>query len=168
MNISLIGMSGAGKSYIGRMVADTLDLLFVDIDSALEQDFGRSLPEILTDIGDTAFIRAESAATIAQSEDRDGILISTGGSVVYSPEAMLHLQAVSRVVYLRVPKAVLMNRVAGNEDRIGRIVGMGEKSLEELIDEREPLYESFAHAIVEAGDSEPGHIVQAIIDAASG
>jgi shikimate kinase len=167
MNVSLIGMSGAGKSYIGRMVADALDLLFVDIDQALEADFGKELPAIIADIGDEGFIAAEAAATIAQTTDRDGLLISTGGSVVYSDAAMEHLRATSTVVYLSVPKETLVQRVKEDAEREERIVRRTDKTIQQLIDERAPLYARFAHVTVEIEGLEADQLVRAIIDAVS-
>ncbi len=164
MNIALIGMSGAGKSYIGRLVAEQLGLTFVDIDELIEAHAGKSLSEVIMELGDEAFVRVEAAAT-EKACDGSALLISTGGSVVYSEETMEALRERSRVIYLQVSKETLIERIAGNRDREGRIVGLKNKSLSELIDERIPLYEAGAHVVVHLDDTELDEAVARVVNA---
>lgn len=166
MNVTLVGMSGTGKSYIGKKVAERLGLLCVDIDHSLEEDYGKELPAIIKDIGERGFIAAETAATIAQSEGRDGLLISTGGSIIYSEVAVRHLRAISRVVYLRLPATVLLERIQTDPNRKDRIVGLSGKTVAALIDERAPLYEKAAHVSVDLTNLETDAAVAAVIQAA--
>jgi shikimate kinase len=74
MNVSLIGMSGAGKSYVGRQLADALDLTFVDVDAVLEKHAQKPLSEIIDELGEAAFIRVEGAA-VEKACDGDNQLI---------------------------------------------------------------------------------------------
>ncbi len=165
MNIALIGMSGAGKSYIGTPVAEALGLEFVDIDVLLETYAGKQLPEIIDELGEEAFVRVEAAATEKTCEG-DGQLISTGGSVVYSEATMEYLREHSRVIYLRVAKQTIIERVSGNADREGRIVGLKRMTIADLIAERAPLYEQYAHVIVDLDGLSFEDAVRTVVDAA--
>ena len=167
MNITLIGMSGAGKSFIGEKVAKELNLEYVGIDELLEQKFGKPLPGIIGELRDEGFVRAESEMTQTVTASKDGLLISTGGSVIYDEGAMCHLKDVSFVVYLRVPFIVIEQRVSGVREREGRIVGLGKKTLEELFGERAPLYEKYADAIVDVHGKDVGDIISEISDTMS-
>lgn len=160
MNISLIGMSGAGKSHFGEQVARKSGLEFLDIDRmVLEPARGKPLQEILDEIGDEAFMRWEEQAIIDATSGRDGLLISTPGSVVYEKVAMEHLRGISKVIYLKAPFRDIERRAQGARG----IVGGGTKSLREIHEERSPLYEKYAHhAIDTSALSAPG-TVQAIL-----
>ncbi len=164
MNVALIGMSGAGKSYLGRLVAEKLGLSFIDIDAELESQHRHTIPELLSDLGDEMFIAAESHATVRATTDTDNQLIATGGSVIYSDAAMSHLRDVSTVVYLQVPTPVLERRITKDSDRASRIVRLSGKSLGTLIAERIPLYEKYAHIVVALGELEPAQEADIICD----
>ena len=165
MNIALIGMSGAGKSYIGTQVADALGLTFTDVDSMLEVLAGKPLPQIIEELGEDGFVRVESAATEKACEG-DNLLISTGGSIVYSESAMETLREYARVIYLRVSKPTLLRRVSNDRDREARIIGLKQKSLDALIDERVPLYEQYAHTVIDAETGGEENIVARVVEAA--
>ncbi|MBP9757269.1 MAG: shikimate kinase [Candidatus Pacebacteria bacterium] len=165
MNISLIGMSGAGKSHIGAQVADALGLTFTDVDRLLEELAGKPLPQLIEELGEDGFSRVETAATEKMCEGTD-LLISTGGSIVYSESAMETLREYSRVIYMRVSKPTLLKRIQRDRTRETRIIGLKEKSLDELIDERTPLYEQYAHTVIDAETGGEENIVARIVEAA--
>lgn len=149
MNIALIGMSGAGKSYLGKQLAERLGFDYIDLDEEMERMYAKPLPQIIADIGDEEFISAEAGAAISRTQDADRLVVSTGGSIVYAPEAMDHLRRISRVVYLKVDLQTLKARIEPDLDRTSRIVRLRGKTLEELIAERTPLYEQFAHETID-------------------
>lgn len=165
MNVSLIGMSGAGKSHIGRMVAEKLGLTFVDIDAVLETHAGVELPQIINVLGEDGFSRVEAAAT-EKACDGDNQLISTGGSIIYSESAIESLRERTRMIYLRVSKQTLLKRIQGDAERQDRIIGLKQKPLEQLIDERLPLYEQYAHTVVDAETGGEENIVARVMEAA--
>jgi len=162
MNLTLIGMSGAGKSYIGKILAQRLHLAYLDLDDAMEEEFKKSLPEILEDLGDEGFIAAESKTAIERTSGLSNLLISTGGSIIYAPEAMEHLRNISKVVYLNVPYSVIEKRVGGSNQRLGRIVGLGSRDLRELFDSRVPLYEKYAHFSVDPDSMSMEEVIHSI------
>ena len=148
MNVTLIGMAGAGKSHVGNLLAKKLGLEFLDVDRHLwESTYGKPVQEILDERGEKWFLDEEERLIIEHTKGKDGLLISPPGSVVYQPKAMAHLKAISKVIYLRVPFATIEARLKGTPPR--GIVGLGNKTLKALYDERCPLYESNADMTID-------------------
>jgi len=164
MNVTLIGMAGAGKSYIGKRLADRLNYTFVDVDLVLEKLHGKALEKILEELGDEKFIETEAKAIISATASKDRHVFSPGGSSIYEPEAMQHLGNVSHIVFLKVPLSVIEKRIGNSSARLGRVVGLGDKSFEELYNERTALYEKYAHHIIEPEQFSVEETVQAIVD----
>ncbi|MGN1001565.1 MAG: shikimate kinase [Oscillospiraceae bacterium] len=144
-NIVLIGMSGAGKSTLGVLLAKALGLDFVDTDIVLQQRQGRKLQEILDAEGIDAFLRIEEETVCALRAG--GSVIATGGSVVYSEKAMAALKSGGRAVYLHVDFPELQRRLGSISTR-GIVIKNG-CSLEDVYNERLPLYQKYADLTVE-------------------
>jgi shikimate kinase len=148
MIITLIGMPGAGKSSAGQKLAFLLGYEFIDTDKLVINGSGTGLQNIVNDLGDMALIRAEEQS-ILDLKLKDNCIIATGGSVVYSNNAMQFLKARSVVVYLDVPYGVIVTRLSNLTTR--GVVGLKEKGLHGLYKERTLLYRSFADHIIEVG-----------------
>lgn len=134
-NITLIGMPGAGKSYLGKRLAEKFDMDWVDLDVVSYSAVG----------GDEEFLRREEVVLLGVDGER--IVISPGGSCIYSEKGMLHLKDISFIVYLRLPRAILEERLG---DYSGRgVVRAKRLSFEELYEERAPLYELYADCVVD-------------------
>ena len=146
-NVVLIGMPGAGKSTLGVVVAKMLGLDFLDADLLIQSQCDRTLQKIIDAMGADGFIQVENQ--VLCDIDCQRTVISTGGSAVYSDEAMQHLSRIGTVVYLRVSLPELENRLGGLHER-GVVMreGMG-NSLAALYDERIPLYERYAEITVD-------------------
>jgi len=139
-NLVLIGMPGAGKSTIGKDLAEKLDAPFLDIDEAIAERAGCSLQEVVDTQGYEA-LRALEEDVLLDLEVSD-TLIATGGSAVYSEEGMKHLRRNGRIVYLRAPLELIQERVG---DGAGRgLARPATQSLDSLYTEREPLYRRWA------------------------
>ena len=162
MNVTIIGMAGAGKSHIGNLLAKKLGLEFLDVDRHLwESTYGKPVQEILDERGEKWFLDEEERLIIEHTKGKDGLLVSPPGSVVYQPKAMRHLKEISKVVYLRVPFATIDARLKGMPLR--GIVGLGKKTLRELYDERCPLYESSADITIDTEGKSSTSVVREII-----
>jgi len=147
MNITLIGMPGSGKSYIGKMVAEQLGYTFVELDALMEQRFGKPIQHILDMLGEKAFLAEQAKDAITHTKEAHNMVISPGGSLVYSDTAMQHLQTISRIVYLKTSLETIQKRI--NETPRG-IVGLNNQTLEELYQTRAPLYEKWARVTINA------------------
>src|SRR3989338_8424548 len=111
MNVTLIGMAGAGKSYIGRRLAERLGLNMLDVDRDLwEMKYGKPIQEILDELGEELYVAEEERLIIDGTKSKDNLLISPPGSVAYQKDALQHLKDVSTIIYLRVPFSVIKDR----------------------------------------------------------
>lgn len=144
-NVVLIGMPGAGKSTVGVVVAKRLGFRFVDSDLVIQETYGRLLHELIEEHGIEGFWKLENE--VNASLDMERAVIATGGSVCYEPEAMEHLGKIGMVVYLQLSCESLQERLG---DLNARGVTMRkEQTLLDLYKERVPLYEKYAHIIVD-------------------
>lgn len=162
MNVTLIGMAGAGKSHIGNALAKKLGLEFLDVDRHLwEGQYGKPVQEILDERGEKWFLDEEERLIIEHTKGKDALLISPPGSVVYQPKAMAHLKEISKIVYLKVSFETIEARLKGAPPR--GIVGLGKKTLRELYDERTPMYEAIADITINTKGKNTDSIVQEIV-----
>ncbi|MBP1908219.1 shikimate kinase [Methanolobus bombayensis] len=148
MIITLIGMPGAGKSSAGHKLASMLGYQFIDTDKLVIDDSGKGLQDIVNDLGDVALLKAEEQSIVTMNL-KDNSIIATGGSVVYSEKAMNFLKGHSVIVYLEVPFGTIVTRLSNLTTR--GVVGLKEKGLHGLYEERTGLYLSFADHIIEVG-----------------
>ena len=160
-NVTLIGMPGAGKSTIRIVLAKVLGYDFIDSDLLIQREEGKLLWEIMRDCGNEGFNRIEERVNSSIKTSRS--VIATGGSVIYSPKAMEHLQSISTVVYLKVSHSVLKLRLGDLEKR-GVVLEPGQTLLD-LYKQRVPLYEKYAHITVNVGHKSVANSVTAIADA---
>ena len=137
-------MPGCGKSTIGVLLAKIIGYDFVDTDILIQQQEGKKLYKIINEEGLDYFKKVENE--INSKLDLKNTVIATGGSVVYGKEAMQHLKTLGRVVYLKVSKEELKNRI-GNFSTRGIAIEKG-KTFDDLYEERIPLYEQYADVII--------------------
>lgn len=158
--ITFIGMAGAGKTTVGRLVARSLNWAFVDSDHIIEAAFAAPLQSVADAMTKEAFIDME--AEIVGRLRLSRTVIATGGSVVYRTSTMEHLSSLGPVVYLDVPMPVILERIARNPDR-GLAIDPGQ-TLEELFREREELYRRYAAVSVEASGVTPAESARRVLE----
>jgi len=145
MNVVLVGYRGTGKSAVGRLVARQLGLRIVSLDAELQRKAGRSVPEIVQDVGWPGFrdLEQEIVATFAA---RDGQVIDCGGGVIEREANFEPLRAAGPVVWLKAATATIVSRIHGDTQRPSLT---GAKSFTDEVDEvlqrRTPLYQRIAH-----------------------
>lgn len=146
-NIILIGMPGAGKSTLGVVLAKILNYNFIDADLLIQNQCDKTLQKVIDALGPDGFIEVENEVLCTLQADRT--VVATGGSAVYSEDAMKHLSEIGTIVYLYVSYEELESRLGGLHER-GVVMknGMG-MSLADLYEEREPLYEKYAEVTIE-------------------
>ena len=159
-NIVLIGMPASGKSTVGVILAKVLGKGFIDTDLVIQQRENSRLSEIIAEKGMEGFIKCENEAVL--SVNAENTVIATGGSVVYSAEAMMHLSESGKIIYLKVDKAELFKRLKNIRQR-GVVLKDGE-SLDEMYDNRQLLYEKYADEIIDETDLTIEETVQKIVN----
>ncbi len=140
MNLTLIGMPGAGKSTVGVVLAKMISYEFIDTDILIQLKKGLSLQEIVDADGYIALRQIEEETVY--SLDVDNSVISTGGSVVYSRKAMEHLKRISKVIFLKTTYATLLKRI--NDFNTRGLAKAKNQTFEDLFKERMPFYEQYA------------------------
>ncbi|MDR0382318.1 MAG: shikimate dehydrogenase [Oscillospiraceae bacterium] len=143
MHIVLIGLSGSGKSSLGRRAAQMLGLPFADLDERIEQEAGLRVREIFDRYGEADFREREARAVRAASSSPISGVIATGGGAVLRPENVRLLREAGFLVFLDRPVAHIARHVAYDGSRP---LVSGARDLEALAARRRPLYEAAAHA----------------------
>jgi shikimate kinase len=144
-NIVLIGMPGAGKSTIGVILAKVLGYSFIDSDLLIQEQEGMLLKDIINRYGYDGYLDIENK--VNKGIMCKNCVIATGGSVIYCNEAMEHLRSIGTVVYIRLSYGIIRNRLRNIRQR-GVVLKEGQ-TLSSLYEERCPLYEKYAHIIVD-------------------
>jgi len=147
-NIFLIGPMGAGKSAVGRHLARSLQMDFVDSDDEVEARTGVDIAFIFEKEGEEGF-RKREAAVIDELSQREGVVLATGGGAIVNDQSRQHLGARGFVVYLRTSIDQQMERTRRGRERPMLAGGDHEKVLRELLEVREPLYREIADLTVE-------------------
>lgn len=160
-NVFLIGPMGAGKSTIGRHLADLLHKDFLDSDLEIERRTGVSIPLIFEIEGEAGFRRREAAVIEELTAHPDAVLATGGGAVLAESNRDI-LHARGTVVYLEAPLETLLARTHRDKNRPLLQDGDRRKKLEEILRVRDPLYRATAHLIVATDHRAPAVIAQEI------
>jgi shikimate kinase len=149
-NLILVGMMGAGKTTVGRLLARRLKRDFYDSDEEIERRCGVRIP-VIFDIEGEAGFRARESQVIAELCALDGVVLATGGGAVLAEENRRQLAAHGTVVYLHARPAHLWQRVRHDRNRPLLATPDPQKKIEELYDARDPLYREAADIVMDTG-----------------
>jgi shikimate kinase len=155
---------GAGKSTIGRQIARQLHLEFFDSDSEIERRTGADISWVFELEGEEGF-RAREEKVIEELTENMGIVLATGGGSVMSKESRNRLSARGVVVYLKTPIEKQLART--QRDKRRPLIAEADdprQVLEQLAQERDPLYEEIADITVQTDDQSAKFVVNDIID----
>jgi len=141
-------MPAAGKSTIGVILAKVLGFSFLDTDLLIQEQEKCLLKDIISRDGLEGFIAIENQ--VNQAINAANSVIATGGSIIYGKEAMEHLREIGIVVYIKLSYETINSRL-GNIKQRGVVFREGQ-TLESLYEERCPLYEKYAHIIIDSED----------------
>lgn len=158
-NIVLIGMPGSGKSTVGVILAKMLARDFIDTDVLIQVSQDRALQEIVDTEGYLALREIEEKKLLSLSCMNH--VIATGGSVVYSEKAMIHLKSDGILVFLDVNLHNLLSRVYDYATR--GLAKPSEQSFAELFEERIELYRKFADITVKGSGIKQEEVCEEII-----
>jgi shikimate kinase len=154
---------GAGKSTIGRHLAQMLHLDFHDSDHEIEQRTGADIAWVFDVEGEEGFRRRE-AQVIGDLSERQGIVLATGGGSVQSKEIRHELSARGLVVYLETPIDKQVARTQRDKRRPLLQVDDPREVLESLAEIRNPLYEEIADVIVKTDEQSAKIVANQIIE----
>ena len=139
-NIALIGFMGSGKTTIGRILARSLDMKFIDIERCISMKEKRTIPEIFEEHGEKYFRDLERSIIEEESKDNN-IVISTGGGAIIDNVNIKNLKSTSFVVYLDCDVNTIYERVKRSKTR--PLLTNSEdmlQTIQDLYDKRQTLY----------------------------
>lgn len=160
--IFLVGPMGAGKSTIGRYLAQQLKLEFADTDTEIEARTGADIPWIFDVEGEAGF-REREAQVVEEMTLRDNIVLATGGGVVLRPENRRALGGRGFVVYLHATVDEQVRRTARDRRRPLLQTGDPEQTLRELMALRDPLYREIADHVIDTDGCSPRIVAQRLV-----
>ena len=160
--IVLVGMMGAGKSSVGRLVARRLGRPFVDGDAAVEARAGTSVPQLFASRGEDGFRALEAEVLDELLDRRPPVVLAAGGGVVVLPANRRALQQRARVVWLRAPVDELLERVGDGSSR-PLLAQDPEAVLRDLEARRRPWYAEAAHLTVDTARRPPAQVADEVV-----
>ncbi len=162
-SIVLVGLMGAGKTSIGRRLAEKLDLPFIDADVEIEKAAGKSIPDIFADHGEAHF-RDGERKVIARLLENGKQVLATGGGAFINPETRERIKQHSVSIWLKADLDLLMKRVLKRGGRPLLETGDPEAVMRDLMDKRYPVYAE-ADITVKSQDVQHNQMVNDVIRA---
>ena len=140
-NIALIGFMGSGKTSVGRLVAERLDMRFVDMDTLIEGREGRPISDIFANEGEAHFRKLEHALVKELAKD-SGLVVSTGGGIVLNRQNIDAFRKTSLVVCLWADPETILKRVEHETHRPLLAGGDKLEKIRGILEKRRALYEA--------------------------
>lgn len=156
-NIILIGMPSSGKSTVGRLLSQSLQIPFTDTDHLISNQAGKSPRDIVAEDGLACFLQLQEDVILRLLVE--GTVIATGGSVIYSHAAMTHLKENGKVFFLKTDFDEVSERLAPGR-KFARREG---QDMSDVYRERLPLYEKYADFTIECSKKQPQKVAEEII-----
>ncbi|MEE4246414.1 MAG: shikimate kinase AroK [Kangiellaceae bacterium] len=162
-NVFLVGPMGAGKTTIGKQLADILKLEFIDSDQEIERRTGAAIDWIFDIEGEEGF-RNREQKVIEELTSQQGIVVATGGGAISRKENRTHLAARGVVIYLEASIEQQVERTRRDKRRPLLQNDDPETTLIELMGERDPMYREIADYVVATNDNTVKSVANKIAD----
>ena len=163
MNLILIGYRGTGKSTIGKLLAERLDMPYVCFDEEIVRRAGLTIPEIVATRSWEYFRDLESEVA-REYASRNGQVLDTGGGVVTRRENIEALRRAGLIFLLTAGIEDIVGRIGSTQDRPSLTGGKSfTEEVEEVLAVRRPLYEAAAHFVIDTSKRSPEEAVDTIV-----
>ena len=166
-SLFLVGPMGAGKSTLGRHLAQVLERPFHDSDRVIEEKTGADIPWIFDVEGEQGFRRRERDV-IDELTAIPGIVLATGGGAILDEDNRRHLRERGCVVYLWTPVELQLARTRNDRNRPLLQTGDPRSKLNALLEVRDPLYREVAHAVVSTASGNLRQITDQVLGCLAG
>lgn len=160
-NIFLVGLMGAGKTTIGKLLAKRLKKIFMDTDHEIEHRTGVKIPLIFELEGEAGF-REREAALIRELTQGQNIILATGGGAILRKENREALAQCGTVIYLNAKLEDLWHRTQHDKNRPLLQTSNPKAKLAELFAQRDPLYREIADIIITSGHQNVQHAAREV------
>ncbi|WP_455198474.1 shikimate kinase AroK [Kaarinaea lacus] len=161
-NIILVGPMGAGKTTIGKQLAQQLGREFYDSDRVIEEHTGADIPLIFELEGEEGFRKREKNMLLELTQ-KENIVLATGGGAVLDPVNRKQLKKSGFIIYLNAPLSQLITRTSKDKSRPLLQTDDPGKKLQEIMEVRDPLYREVADAIIETDGSPVRNVVKKLM-----
>jgi shikimate kinase len=163
MNIVLVGYRGTGKSEVGAILSQQLEIPCIGMDARIVEKAGMPIPEIVDKYGWPRFRDIESE-TVGELAELDEVIIDTGGGVIERPENTAALQKNSIVIWLKASVDTIVSRIQEDTGRPALTSGKSfTEEVAEVLERRIPKYRSVAQYEIETDELTPGQVADRII-----
>ncbi|MBA6413949.1 shikimate kinase AroK [Parahaliea sp. F7430] len=160
--VFLVGPMGAGKSTIGKYLAEHLKLGFADTDTEIEERTGADIPWIFDVEGEEGF-RDREQQVVEEMTQWDNLVLATGGGVIQRAENRRALGSRGYVIYLHATVEEQVRRTRRDRRRPLLRNGDPEQVLRELMELRDPLYREIADHIIDTDGCSPRTVAQRLV-----
>ena len=160
MKIVLLGFMGSGKSTIGKLLSERLEVPFLDLDEEIVRKTGLSIPEIFSSLGEEKFREIERETLIGLLSKTESLVVSTGGGAPAYKDNMELINKNSISIYLKADFEKLWKRISKDSNR--PLVAAGKEKVRELFERRIPFYEK-ADIVVRTDIFTPDETVERIL-----
>ncbi len=163
-SIALIGFMGTGKTAVGKAVAEKLNREFVELDALIEQQAGKSIPELFQQDGEVAFRELEIKVTKEVSGNKN-LVIACGGGIVLNKINIDRLKKESVIVYLTASPRVILKRIL-DEGEERPLLNVPDQTLriKELLKLRQPFYQRAADIKINTSRTDVDSVAEQIIE----
>jgi shikimate kinase len=163
MNLVLIGYRGTGKSVVGRIVSQRLNMDYVGMDAQIVARAGISIPEIVERHGWPKFRDLESELAVELSQ-QDNLVIDTGGGVIERPENMAALEVDGCIVWLTASVETIVARIQDDTQRPALVEGKTfTEEVAEVLEARTAKYKNASQYQVSTDDLTPEQVAEQVI-----
>ncbi len=167
--ILLIGYRATGKTAVGRELSRMLGCPFRDLDQLIEREAGTTIAKIVAQEGWEGFRKRERQLFEQMAESPKKFVLACGGGAVLHEDVMEKFSKKAAIVWLKAPLDVMLKRMSSDKNTPSTRPSLTEMDtrleMEQVYNERKPLYEKFAHIIVDTRDKSPFQIAQEINEA---
>jgi shikimate kinase len=164
--IILIGFRGAGKTTVGKLLAERLNLSFLDLDDEVQRRVGLSIKEMVERYG-WSYFRERERAVLEDLIEEEGCVVALGGGSVLHEDLMEKLKESAFIVYLKISSASAVERITKDSKSEQTRPSLSDLSLveevERVLKERAPLYEKYADIIIEADRTDLNTLLKEIL-----
>ena len=162
-NIVLMGFMGAGKTTIGKKLANALKYEFIDTDEWIEKEQGRKISDIFAEDGEAVFRDMETDLLKRLQGREEKFVLSIGGGMPVREQNRALLRNLGIVIYLKTSKEEIIRRVSGNKNRPLLQGGDLEEKVTNLMNARAQIYVETAHMEVITDRKNPSEVVENIM-----
>ena len=138
-SVVLVGFMGVGKTAVGKMLAQRLDVKFIDLDTLIEERLGMTISEMFDRFGEPYFRGVEKEAIVDLPKGEDSI-VAAGGGAVLDRENVVNLRQIGPLIHLSARPEVIAERIKGQYHRPLFEAAQREEQVKRLLEERRPYY----------------------------